>query len=95
MTKVNSPMPDGPVTECTSKHAVEGIITNKFSPHFECDKSAQICQGVLLKILGHSTDIKRDTKILEGMFKPPEDTSPSTLSILEKIARVWKKDGRG
>ena len=79
---------DGKVTQHHTKEDVERAIHNGISPRFSRAGSAQVCNGPLFELLGYSADTEAGMEILEGTFKPPQDTDPATVIILNKISRI-------
>ena len=86
---------DGKVTQHRTKDEVEHAIHNGISPRFSRAESAPICNGPLFKLLGYNADTEAGMEILEGTFKPPQDTDPATFIILNKISRIRRLIGDG
>ena len=82
-------MDDGTVRECNTKEEVEQGIGDEVSERFSRASSAPVCQGALFDLLGYSADTEAALEILAGTFTPPPGTSPTTMIILEEIARIW------
>jgi hypothetical protein len=95
VTKVEVQEQDGSVIEHTTKEAVEDALINELTKRFGRAESAPICQGVLYGLLGTYTDTEAAVQILEGTFVPPPNSDPTTIVLLDEIARIWGKIGDG
>jgi len=82
-------MADGTVRECNTKKEVEQGIRDDISERFSRAASYPVCQGALFGLLGYSANMEAALEILAGTFVSPPGTTPTTIIILEEIARIW------
>ena len=84
-------MSDGTVRECNTKEEVMQGIGDKVSEQFSWAASAPIFQGARFDLLGYSADTEVALAILDWTFVPPPGTIPTTIPILNEIARMFAK----
>ena len=94
-TMVETVVEDRKVTQHHTKDSVERAIHNEIGPRFSRAGSAPICNGPLFELLGYNADTEAGMEILEGTFKPPLGTDPTTVIILNKISKIWRLEGDG
>ena len=88
-TQIEVPMADGTVRECNTKEEVEQGVGDEISERFSHAASDPVCQGEFFDLLGYLADTEAALEILAGTFVSPPGTSPTTVIILEEIARIW------
>ena len=89
--RLEEPLPDGSVRVARTKEEVEEMIPRYLGDRFGSAGSADVCNGALFELLGYSADTETAVKILEGTWTPPPLTPPTTILILEEVAKIWKK----
>ena len=88
-TRIEVPMADGRVRECNTKEEVKQGIGDDILECFSHAASAPVCQGAIFNHLGYSANTDAALEILAGTFVPPPGTTPTTVIILDEIARIW------
>jgi hypothetical protein len=74
--------------EYTDKEEIEQVVWEMTQDCFTLASSSPLCNGLLGEELGYIADTDIARQILEGSFMPPEDTSDTTIVVLEEIARI-------
>ena len=95
VSHVDVPLVDGSTRRCNKKENVDKAIEQDIMARSMQAKSAPICQGALVNLLGYRADMKTAIEILERTFVVPVNTDGPTLLLFDETDNIWHKMEQG